>query len=98
MVLAAGANGYLVNLSNEPDELDRGDPCDDGIARHFAHFYDLAENPPDWDRRQVPHVRFTQGMRISGFDPDPATAEAEECKNLTFTLMDRPICPMGSFL
>lgn len=98
MLLEAGMNGYMIRLSNEPDELERGSPCDDGIARHFAHFYDLAKSPPVWGDRQVPHARFTQGMRISGVDPDPATAEPAECKNLIFTLVDRPICPMGSFL
>lgn len=98
MSLAPGTNGYIIDLSNEPDDLPRGAPCDDGIARHFAHFYDFTENPPDWSNRMVPHARFTQGMLISGFDLDPAAAEPEECKDLTFNLMDRPICPMGSFI
>lgn len=98
MVLAAGEFGYLIRLSNEPDELERGSPCDDGIARHFAHYYDLAENPPAWEKRLIPHARFTQGIRFDGSDPEPAAAEAEECKNLAFTMMDRPICPMADFL
>lgn len=103
LVLATATHGehnpvYMIRLSNEPKVLERGDPCDDGIARHFAHYYEFAENPPAWSDRLIPHVRFTTGLRVSGSQPDPNSVEPEACEHPTFTLMDRPICPMGSFL
>lgn len=91
MRLARGAHGYMINLSNEPDELERGDACDDGVARHFAHFYEFAEDPPAWSDRLIPHVRFVSGLEAS-------QAQHPECLDPTFDFMDRPICPMASFL
>jgi len=83
-------HGYMVNLSNETDKLDPGAPCDDGIARHFALFYEFAKNPPAWADRLLPHVRFSSSTIAESVNPDI-------CKDPTLNFMDRPICPIASF-
>ena len=91
-ILAPGKHGYMINLSNAPDDLKRGDPCDDGIARHFAYFYEFAEVPPVWKERLIPHLRFVKGMKKE-------VAEVAECEDdPTLNPNDRPICPMASFI
>ena len=79
---------YKVNLSNEAEApLSYDHPCNDGVARHFGHFYYFAENPPG--PILLPHVRFTQFK--SAIPLQPST-----CKDLT-GLSNRPICPMATF-
>jgi len=89
ITLLAASDGYKIEVSNEPaGPLNFDTPCDDGVARHFTHFYDLAQNPPDV--RLLPHVRFTQFEDADSIDPIV-------CKDPTFQLMNRPICPMATF-
>jgi hypothetical protein len=91
ITLLAGSAGYKIDFANEPDfPLERDSPCDDGVARHFAMFYDLAQNPPDVAQRMLPHVRFTQSKNEKSLRPPV-------CDDPTFALFDRPICPMASF-
>lgn len=84
-------HGYMIELSNEAPPLGRGNPCDDGIARHFALLYEFAEKPPVWADRLIPHVGFIQSKRAKDINPDV-------CEDPTFNLQERPICPMASFL
>jgi hypothetical protein len=89
--LRPGIHGYLIELSNAGPELDRDAPCDDGVARHFALFYDLAENPPALEKRLIPYVRLTQAQLTSTELKPPA------CDHPTFNASARPICPMATF-
>jgi hypothetical protein len=90
-VLLAGANGYKIELSNQPERpLDRDDPCNDTVARHFAMFYELAQDPPALRARLLPHFSFTQSRDREELTP-------EICRNPVFGLMDRPSCPMAIF-
>lgn len=83
---------YWIGFSNTSEKLPIDDPCDDGVARHFALFYELAETPPPMEEQLIPHVRFTQSKRADELDP-------QECKNIPLTLnpLDRPICPLVMF-
>lgn len=87
ITLQSGAQGYLILFSNTTDELPVDDPCDDGVARHFALYYHLAQSPPPEKNQLIPHVRLTQSK----------CAEAltlQECEIPTFNPLDRPICPL----
>jgi hypothetical protein len=87
--LKPGPDAYRIDLGNDPETaLDRDDPCDDGVARHFMHFYDLALTVPA--EELLPHVRFTQFKNAASLQPDT-------CKDPVFGLEDRPICPLVSF-
>jgi hypothetical protein len=89
ITLLAASDGYKIEVSDEPaGPLDFDTPCDDGVARHFTHFYDLAQSPIG--ARLLPHVRFTQFENADSIDP-------VICKDPTFQLMNRPICPMATF-
>jgi hypothetical protein len=80
---------YRIDVGNDPEiALDRDDPCDDGVARHFMHFYELALTVPTDEL--IPHVRFTQSRSAEPLKPDI-------CKDPVFGLANRPICPMASF-
>jgi hypothetical protein len=80
---------YKIRLSNELQApLDYDDPCNYGVARHFEHFYQLAESTTA--HPLLPHVRFTQFKSAVPLEP-------KVCKDRTFELSDRPICPMASF-
>lgn len=82
--------GVLIELSNDRrmSPSFENDPCDDGIGRDFAFFYELAENPPAWAERKVPHVKSGQGRKFEELLPD-------ECKPVKDP-SSRPVCPMGS--
>lgn len=89
ITLLKGVDGYKIEVSNEPEQkLNPDDLCDDGVARHFDAFYDLALNKPT--DHLLPHVRPTQ---FKGSE----TLQPTICKDPTFQFMDRPICPMASF-
>jgi len=88
--LAPGQNGYLIEISNEADVLDRDVACEDGVARHFDHFYDLADASISPPVRLIPHVIYTAGPKAEDLQPP-------ECVVPTFNVMDRPICPMATF-
>jgi hypothetical protein len=80
---------YFIRLENSRADLSLGDACDDGIARDFAHLYAFANNPPAWESRKVPHVKYTRWK--SAFELlDP------ECRGPK-TPLSRPVCPLGSF-
>lgn len=81
---------YMIELSNDTTPLRPDSLCDDGIGRHFAFYYDFAENPPTWVERLIPHIRPAHSR-------SPEFLEPEACKDPTFTLMDRPMCPIASF-
>lgn len=90
--LESSSTGYLVELSNEADVLARDAKCEDGVARHFEHFYDLADVSPNSPPppRLIPHVLYSQG-------PKADDLLVQECIISSFNLMDRPICPMATF-
>lgn len=85
----SSGNIYKIDLSNEAAApLSYDDPCDDGVARHFSHFYDFADNSTG--SRLLPHVRFTQFRSAVPLQP-------RACKDPTFELSNRPICPLVTF-
>jgi hypothetical protein len=93
--LMARPDAYRIDVSNQPAApLDRDAPCDDGVARHFSMFYELAQNPPAPSERLLPHVKRTQFMNeiVNGEKVDP-----DVCLDPNFGLLDRPICPMVTF-
>jgi hypothetical protein len=89
-LLPSGPHLYLIDFSNDTTPLPVGHPCDDGIARHFALFYELAQSPPPLEERLIPHVRLTQSKCADALD-------LQACEIPTFHLLDRPICPMAIF-
>jgi hypothetical protein len=89
--LLAGPDAYRIDVGNDPDApLDRDDPCDDGVARHFMHFYDLANEVTAPADRLYPHVKFTKHVKMD--DVKPAV-----CDDPIFGLANRPICPLVTF-
>lgn len=81
---------YSITLENKRTyELLPGDPCDDGVARDFSLYYDLAEEPPALKERLIPHVKYT---RWKGANELSAPA----CQGMKDP-MSRPVCPIGSF-
>lgn len=91
IALLPGSRGYKIDLSNQPRELlDRDDPCNDGVARHFAMFYDLAQGVVAPSKRLLPHVRFTQSKSLDELKP-------VICDERFLGFMDRPMCPMATF-
>jgi hypothetical protein len=90
IVLDPGSNGFLVDLANDATVLDRDEPCEDGVARHFAMLYEFAATPPAMPDRLIPHARFSNGKKASDF-------QLPIC-NLPFkNPMDRPVCPIATF-
>jgi hypothetical protein len=82
-----------IELQNEREHLSFDDPCNDGIGRDFALFYQLAGKPPkSWRSEPLPHVMLT--------DAQPATmvddigCHVDPMKGL----MSRPICTMAAFI
>ncbi len=63
-------------------------PCDDGVARDFAFFFELVQDPPPWDERPIPHLKYT--VWKSAADIEPRACDDAKAP------MDRPICPMAS--
>ncbi len=87
--LKPGPNAYRVDVGNDPEApLDRDDPCEDGVARHFLHFYEMALTVPD--KAFLPHVRPTQFSNWKPLEPDA-------CKDPDFGPAARPICPVATF-
>lgn len=87
--LKPGSDAYRIDVGNDPDRpLGRDNPCDDGVARHFKHFYALALNPPG--SALIPHVRPTQFKSAVPLQP-------KTCKDPIFGLANRPICPVAAF-
>lgn len=86
----SGPGRYLIDFSNDTPPLPVGHPCDDGIARHFALYYELAQSPPALEERLIPHVRLTQPKCADALD-------LQACEIPTFTPLDRPICPLVIF-
>lgn len=88
-LVPSGGTVYKIELSNDPAApLDYDDPCNDGVARHFRHFYGFAENPTT--PVLLPHLKVTQFKSWAPLQPTT-------CKDLYFVLSDRPICPMATF-
>jgi hypothetical protein len=88
MALQAGSDAYRIDISNDAIPLGYDDPCDDGVGRHFAHYFALALDPTD--DLPIPHVRPTQFRSATPLQP--AT-----CKDPVFDIESRPICPMAIF-
>jgi hypothetical protein len=87
--LQPGQDVYRIDLGNDPDApLDRDAPCEDGVARHFMHFYELASTVSD--NILIPHVRPTQFKSWKILEP-------EACKDRFFGVANRPICPLATF-
>lgn len=86
----AGPDGFAIELSNmRMEELGIDDPCDDGVGRDFAFFYNLLEQPPAWEDRAIPHIKYTQWKSEREL-PNPDCAVFKDPNS-------RPICPMASF-
>lgn len=85
-------HGYRIDISNEPDApLAWNDPCDDGIARHFVHFYGLAKAPPAHPESYlIPHLLPTLHREAAGMEP-------VACLDPDLTPASHPICPVASF-
>jgi hypothetical protein len=84
---------YRIDVGNDPEApLDRDDPCDDGVARHFSHFYEMALTVPA--EELLPHVRPTQFTPLVG---DSQGLEPVACQDPDFGLDARPICPLVTF-
>lgn len=91
--LSSGEMGYRVELVNMrmPDPLALDDPCDDGVGRDFAYFYELVLNkPPIWRDRPMPHIKYTRWKSANDLT-------TEDCTRPTHVPSSRPICPMASF-
>lgn len=77
-------------MNHRPDSpLPFGNPCDDGIGRDFALYYELTEDPPAWSKRVLPHVKLAPSKPHS--DVDPA-----QCSRFKAP-MSRPVCPLVGF-
>lgn len=90
--LAPGAEGYRIELTNmrkKEEELLPGDPCDDGVGRDFAFFYELVKDKPAWKDRLLPHVKYTRWKSSKDLG-------ADRCHPIKAP-SSRPICPMASF-
>jgi hypothetical protein len=89
--------GDVVQLGNDTTPLDPDDPCEDGVGRHFAMYYDLGLNPPGMEGRLIPHARYSAGLPV---DPNgenkfiPAVCKAAMAN---LDPMDRPVCPIAIF-
>lgn len=81
---------YRIELSNAAQDLEIDHPCDDGVARHFTHYYALAKKLPEEEEPKLPHVRPTQFRSEVPLKPNT-------CKDRIFAIESRPICPMASF-
>jgi hypothetical protein len=89
--LGPGKDGFVIDLSNEADVLGRDSQCEDGVGRHFDHFYDLADTKvTPHPLHLIPHVLYGDGPTAQGL-------LKLECNFPTLNLMDRPICPMAAF-
>jgi hypothetical protein len=90
LVLKPGPHGYAILLENRRAyELLPGDPCDDGIARDFSLYYDLAENPLAQQDRLIPQVKYTRWKSATEL-------LAPECQGMKEP-MSRPVCPIGAY-
>src|SRR3982750_678657 len=77
IVLAPNADGsgYRIELSNmRKEDTLVDDPCDDGIARDFAFFYELALNKPPGKERRVPQIKMTNWKSAAALE------QPQECK------------------
>lgn len=88
-LLPTGSGGYVIDYSNDTPPIPAGAPCDDGIARHFSSFYDLAQFPLAPNQRLIPHVRLTQ-LKCA----DALELPSEICNPPVFHPLDHPICPL----
>ena len=84
-----GPGSIQIQLVNHRSELPPGHPCNDGVGRDFGLFYDLAESPPAWPDREIPHLKHTAWKSMT--DLDPPACDDEKVP------INRPICPIGSF-
>lgn len=81
---------FRITLRNERPYFDNPDhPCDDGIGRDFALFYQLAEDVPAWNLRPIPHIEHTIYRNQEAVEP-------KKCANYKAS-HDRPICAMAMF-
>lgn len=85
----------LLNMrisENGHHDLPPDDPCDGGVERDFAFFYNLAKNPPAWKDRPIPHVKYTRWKSIKDLDvPECQALKGDHLPN------SHPICALASF-
>lgn len=79
-----------LTVMNHRSKTEPGDPCDDGIGRDFAMFYDLASEEIAWNKRRIPHVKHTSFKSIHDVRP-------ETCIKRGRVVAARPICMMTRF-
>ena len=73
-----------------PNDVPTDDICDDGIGRDFSFFYELVKNPPAWEDRQIPHIKYTRWKSSRDL-------EVAECNHKTHFPDSHPICAMATF-
>jgi hypothetical protein len=73
-------------------DLPSDHPCDDGVERDFAFFYDLAKNPPTWEKRPVPHIKYTRWKSVNDLKGKTACEQYDHAPN------SHPICAMATFI
>lgn len=78
----------IIGFGNDRPHLHPGDPCEDGIARDFALFYELLQNPPVWKDRPIPQVSYSEKKDSSSID-EPVICQLTS----GLTPMSRPVCP-----
>lgn len=89
LTLKPSLAGYVIELENGRDELSVDDPCEDGVARDFASLYDLAKNPPAWNARPIPHIKYTRWKSARDIEAPGCDRDKEPTS--------RPVCPIGVF-
>ncbi|MFL6261228.1 MAG: hypothetical protein ACJ76Y_16130 [Thermoanaerobaculia bacterium] len=73
-----------------PNDVSVDEACDDGVGRDFAFFYQLVKNPPPWEKRPIPHIKYTRWKSSSDLVVD-------ECSHKTHFPDSHPICAMATF-
>jgi hypothetical protein len=92
LTLKPSADGeYDVYLMNARHDLSSDDPCDDGVGRDFAFFYDLVKSPEEWENREIPHVKYKNAT-------NPAVLTNQTCGQHFKVPNSHPICVMAAFV
>jgi hypothetical protein len=94
--LASSDDGYRIDFANDTPPLSPDAPCDDGVARHFALFYQLTDYKGRDADRLIPHFKYFLGQDPRTLASDPNAPDP--CSLPNFNLQDRPACPMAVIL
>jgi len=99
-----------IQLSNMRPELRCGDPCNNGIGRDFAFYYDLATVPPPFAQRPIPNIdKSSFGGKVADIQPvicppRPPSCPPESTSSRVTTddlhpvsIYSHPVCAMAVF-